>query len=323
MRIIVFGAGAIGSVLSARLARTSHEVVMIARGPHLDAIRRNRLHFEDADGATHQVAVPAEGAGAPLTGAVLVTLKSYALPGAAEAVARHRAAGGLAVFLQNGLPWWYFRGLDGPMRDRPLPSLDPGGSLAGAFPAETTAGGVVSLSASLVAPGHVRHTGGFAISMGMVQGGPDPSLAALGAALAEAGFEVALPSDPRPAVWTKLTINVALNGVAALTGASIGGIWADDGLRRLVHHLADEAMAIAAALHCPVTIDLEQRRRDAVGSHRSSTLQDIEAGRPIEYEALFGALLPIARELAVPIPHIEAVAALLRRRALEVGCLPP
>lgn len=319
-RIVVFGAGAIGSVIAGRLAMAGREVAVVARGAHLAALEAHGLLLEDESGANHRVPLECGQDGLHPADAVLVTLKSHALPGAAEAIARHRADGGLCVFLQNGLPWWYFRGLPG---GRHLPGLDPDGALAAACPPGTLAGGVVSLSATLAGPGHARHTGGWGTSLGYPDGPPDARLARLTEALRGAGMQVTVAQDPRAAVWTKLTVNVALNGVAALTGAAIGGIWSDDGLRPLVFRLSEEAMALAAALGCPVEVDMEQRRRAAVPAHRSSTLQDIETGRPIEYEALFGALLPLAQELGVPIPHIRTVAALLRRRALELGCLPP
>jgi 2-dehydropantoate 2-reductase len=319
-RIIVFGAGAIGSVIAGRLMMAGQETAVVARGAHLAALRANGLLLEDEARALHRVTLECGQDELRPADVVLVTLKSYALPGAAATIARHRAEGGFCVFLQNGVPWWYFRGLPG---GGSLPSLDPAGALAAACPTGTIAGGVTSLSATLLGSGHVRHTGGWGVSIGYADGTPDRRLNSLAEALRHAGMDVRVEDDPRPAVWTKLTANVALNGVAALTGAAIGGIWSDDGLRPLVHHLAEEVMALAAALGCPVKVDMEQRRRAAAPAHKSSTLQDIEGGRPIEYEALFGALLPLADQAGVPIPHIRTVAALLRRRALELGCLPP
>ncbi|HEY4253172.1 MAG TPA: 2-dehydropantoate 2-reductase [Roseomonas sp.] len=322
MRIIVFGAGAIGSVLTARLALAGHAVAMVARGPHLERIRADGLAFTAIGGDRHRLHVEATERDIPPGDVVLVTLKSHALRDATVAISQAAQRDGIVVFLQNGLPWWYFRDLAGPLRDRPLPTLDPGGVLARRFPGGGMAGGVVTLAASLIQPGHVQHTGGLGLTIGRPDGRADDRLAALAAALADAGFQAELPGDPRPAIWTKLTGNVSMNGVAALTGATIGAIWEDDGLRPLVLQLAAEAMRIAAALGCPISIDQGKRRAAATGSHRSSTLQDIEAGRPIEHEALFGALLPIARELGVQVPGIEMVSALLRRRALEMGCLP-
>ena len=322
MRVIVFGAGAIGGVIAARLALAGTEATVVARGPHLAVIREHGIAFEAPEGGRQVVRLEA-GDGATRPGdVVLVTLKSYALPGAAEAIARLVAPGGCAVFLQNGLPWWYFRDIEGPFRDRALPTLDPGGVLASAIPQDALAGGVVSISATLPVPGEVRHTGGTAMAFGRPDGRADARLDALAEALRRAGLDASLPGDPRPAIWTKLAVNIGLNGVAALTGASLGDIWNDPHLPALVARLVAEAEALAAALGCPVHVDLEQRRRAAVGHHRSSTLQDLETGRPIEHEALFGALLPIAWELGVAVPHIEAISALLRRRALEAGCLP-
>lgn len=322
MRVIVFGAGAIGGAIAARLALSGTEVAVVARGAHLAAIRTQGMAFEAPDHARQVLRLEAGEAGLPPGDVVLVTLKSYAVPGAADAIAGLVAPGGIAVFLQNGIPWWYFRDLAGPFRDHPLPSLDPEGRLARAFPRESLAGGVVSVAASLLGPGAVRHTGGSAIAFGRPDGKPDARLETLAAALRGAGLDASPLADPRPAVWSKLAINIGLNGVAALTGANLGAIWSDPHLPDLVTRLVREAEAIAAALGCPVQVDLEARRRGAVAHHRSSTLQDIEAGRPIEHEALFGALLPVARSLGVAIPHIEAVSALLRRRALESGCLP-
>lgn len=323
MRIVVFGAGAIGSVLAAELLLAGEEVAVVARGDHLARIRNDGLRYQSMSGRQHVLAVEA-GTGPDIEAGdiVLVTLKSYALGPAAKAIRQVCRPDGMTVFLQNGLPWWYFHDLPGAQRNREIPTLDPKGELAANFPPNAIAGGVVTLAASVLAPGHVRYSAGRGISIGRPDGQADARLSALGIALAKAGFEVGLPGDPRPAVWSKLVINVALNGVAALTGANIGAIWDDDHLRRLVHALAGEAELIAAELGCPVHVDLDERRRTAARTHKSSTLQDIEAGRPIEHEALFGALLPIADQLGIAVPHIRTVSALLRRRALEAGCLP-
>jgi 2-dehydropantoate 2-reductase len=144
MRIIVFGAGAIGGTIAARLALAGEEVAVVARGAHLATVIERGLLYEAPDGSRTPIRLEAAERGLAPGDAVLVTLKSYALPGAAPAIARLVAPGGLAVFLQNGLPWWYFRDLDGPFRDRLLPTLDPGGTLAAAVPRGALAGGIVS-----------------------------------------------------------------------------------------------------------------------------------------------------------------------------------
>jgi len=321
MRYIIFGAGAIGSVLAARLCLAGEEVGVVARGDHLAKIREDGLSFTSIAGEEHQLVLEA-GTDISPGDVVLVTLKSYALSAAAPAIRRATRADGLVVFLQNGLPWWYFRDLHGVHRDRELPTLDPLGQLRLNFADRPIAGGVVTMAASLLGPGRVQHTAAVGVSVGKPDGRHDDRLARLAAALTKSGFDVALPADPRPAIWTKLVVNVAMNGVAALTGATIGEIWDDDFLRSLVHALAGEAEQIAAALGCPVSLDLEQRRRNAALNHKSSTLQDIEAKRPIEHEALFGVLLPIADDVGIAVPHIRTVSALLRRRAIALGCLP-
>jgi 2-dehydropantoate 2-reductase len=322
MRFIVFGAGATGSVLAAELTSVNEEVGVIARGEHLARMRESGLSYRSLGGEqrmlTMEVGTEAE---VPAGDLVLVTLKSYALGNAAPAIRRVCRPDGMVVFLQNGFPWWYFRDLDGPYHGRRISSLDPKGLLMSSLTDVSIAGGVVTLAASLLEPGRVQHTAANHFDIGRPDCQPDVRLTALGSALANAGFEVALPGDPRPAVWTKLAVNVGLNGVAALTGANIGAMWDDDYLRPLIHELIGEARQIAAALGCPINLDLEQRRRTAARTHRSSTLQDIEAGRPIEHEALFGVLVSIADELQLPIPHIRTVSALLRRRAIETGCL--
>jgi 2-dehydropantoate 2-reductase len=321
MRFVVFGAGAIGCTLAAELFLAKQQVGIIARGEHLAQIRKEGLLFTSMKGERHRLDLEAGTEIAP-GDVVLVTLKSYALVEAAAAIRRATREDGIVVFLQNGLPWWYFRDLEGPHRDRRLATLDAHGQLHANFDQRPIAGGVVTMASTLSGPGRVEHTAARGVSVGRPDGREDARLAALGDALALAGFEVSLPGDPRPAIWIKLVVNVALNGVAALTGATIGEIWDDDDLRPLVHQLAGETQRIAAALGCPVELDLEQRRRNAARTHKSSTLQDIEAGRLIEHEALFGALLPLADELRIAVPHIRTVSALLRRRALQLGCLP-
>jgi len=323
MRFIVFGAGAIGSVIAAELSLANEEVGVIARGEHLAKMRKNGLLYKSIAGEQRALALEVgTDVEVPAGDVVLVTLKSYALSAAAPAIRRVCRPESLVVFLQNGFPWWYFLDLNGRYRDRQIPSLDPKGLLSSNFARGSIAGGVVTLAASLLEPGSVQYTAGNNLSIGRPDGHSDIRLSALSAALSKAGFEVALPGDPRPAVWTKLVVNVALNGVAALTGANIGAIWDDDYLRPLVHQLVEEAEQIASALGCPINLDLAQRRRSAARTHKSSTLQDMEAGRPIEHEALFGALLSIADEMKLTVPHIRTVSALLRRRAIETGCLP-
>ncbi|MGE3293364.1 MAG: ketopantoate reductase family protein [Geminicoccaceae bacterium] len=324
MRVIVFGAGAVGGVLASRLVRSGEDVAVVARGSHLDAIRRNGLTVEDAQGACTTVMVEANDDAGALRPAdvVLVTLKSFALADAAERIAALQQPRGVTVFLQNGLPWWFFRGLAALPDGVQLASTDPGGRLAAAFAPGSIGAGTLYTAVALQAPGHIRHIAGQRIDLGSPDAPDDPRLLALAAALHRAGFDARHVADPRPQVWRKLAVNIAHSGVSALTGSRTRAMWSDAALAPLLVRLADEAAVLSAAFGMPVTVDMDERRRAAT-DHKTSLLQDLEAGRRIEYEAIYGGVLELADVLGVEIPTIRTIAGLLRHRAAAAGCLPP
>lgn len=323
-RVIVFGAGAVGSVLAARWARAGADVTVVARGAHVAAIRAGGLTVLEPDGTQWtQTLDAAETLPEARPGdLLLVTMKAHAQPRVAAEIGRWAATGALPVFVQNGVPWWYFRDLDGPFRDRSLDLLDPGGGLAAALAGRSFAGAVIYCAAEVEAPGRVRHHQHSRLVVGHPDGRPSAALADLVAAAGD-GFTVETPGDPRPAVWAKLTANLAFNIMAVLTQATLGRLMADDATFALGRQLTKEALAVAAAVGCPITVDLDARRvagRRMI-AFKSSTLQDLEAGRKLELDALIGAVAEMARLTNTATPMIDAMLALARTRADVAGLL--
>jgi 2-dehydropantoate 2-reductase len=317
VRILIVGAGAIGCLLAARLCGAGHEVAVVARGAHLEAMRARGLALEVPSGRS--LAQPAACASvdeAPPAQAVFVTLKAHQLPPMAGDIAR--ACRGAQVFIpvQNGIPWWYFQRLEGPHRDRAVNAVDPGGVLARTLPIELTVPAYAFLSAEVVAPGVVRHaaTDKDSFPLGELQGDGDGPLARIaGGLLRSAGFEAPVV-DVRQWAWNKLLGNVWANPIGALTRATVGATAAHPDGRRLALALMHEVSAVAAAVGCRTTVDFEVRLARGAGlkDARASMLQDVERGRRTEHEAILGALVELGALAGAAVPHADTLLACLR-----------
>jgi len=312
MRIAIAGAGAIGGYLGARLAHAGHEVTFIARGRNLEAIRANGFRLVLEDGSelhapnARAVQHPRE-AGAQ--DAVLLTTKAHQvrelLPALRDLFAAHTSV----VTMVNGLPWWYFHKLAGPYEGRRLESLDPDGTLAAHIEPERVIGGVVYPAAELVAPGLVRVVEGNRFTLGEPDGSKSERVLALAQALMGAGFKAPVARDIRSEIWVKLWGNLAFNPLSALTQATLAGICRFAPTRALAARMMAEAQAVGEALGAEFKVDIERRiaGAEAVGEHKTSMLQDVQAGRALELAALVGSVVELGYITGRPVPTIEAI----------------
>jgi 2-dehydropantoate 2-reductase len=322
MRICTVGAGAIGGFITSRLARVNAETSVLARGATLRAIRADGLRVESASGAT---AVPVKASDDPAAlgeqDIVILAVKAQSVPGVIESVRPLLGPGTAVLSTLNGVPWWFFEGFGGPCSGHHLKSVDPGGEIAAAIPVNRVIGGTVHLSASSPAPGVVRHFAGNGIIIGEPDDRPSDRVRDLAAVLAEAGLDVTVSADIHEDVWYKLWGNLTMNPVCALTGASAGPVLDDDLVRAFCENVMLEAREIGARIGCP--IDQSPADRTAVtrklGDFRPSMLQDADAGRPLELDALVGAVHEIGALTGVPTPNVDALYGLTRLAARTRG----
>jgi 2-dehydropantoate 2-reductase len=324
MRICVFGAGAIGGLMAAKLAEAgAAEVTVIARGPHLAAMQAKGLTLR-SDGTERVVPVRAvaSAAEAGVQDHVLVTLKAHSLAGAAAQMQPLIGPETAIVAAVNGIPWWYFFAAGGAHDGHRLRSVDPDGSVWSLLPPERAIGCIVYPAAEVPEPGVIEHTYGDRFTLGEPDGTRTPRIEALSKALIAAGFKAPIRPRIRDEIWVKLWGNLAFNPISALTGATLDVLIADDGQRGVARAMMLEAQAVAEALGVRFAIDVDKRIAGAaeVGAHRTSMLQDLERGRPMEIDALLGVVLELAELVDIPAPTCRTVLALVRARARSAGC---
>ncbi len=313
MRVCVFGAGAIGGLLAAKLAASGEEVTVIARGAHLAAIRERGLTLvEEGAETVARVRATDRAEEAGPQDVVVLGMKAHQL---APVVGEVRALLGprtVVVTAQNGIPWWYFARHGGPYEGRRLESVDPGGAIAASLDVERVVGSIVYPAAELAGPGVVRHVEGWRISLGELDGAETERVEALAGVLRRAGFKARVTSDLRSELWVKLWGNCTFNPISALTHATLAGICGFPPTRALAAAMMGEAQAVGEKLGVRFGVSLEKRiaGAEAVGEHKTSMLQDVEAGRPLELEALLGAVVELGRITGTPTPALEAVYAL-------------
>jgi len=315
MKVCVFGAGAVGGNLAVRLiAAHADDISVVARGAQLDAMRSRGLTLRSG-GEETTVKVPvatADPSTLPPQDVVAVTLKAHSVPAAATAIARLLAPGGCAVFLLNGIQWWWRHGMKGV--GGTLPLLDPDGALWREVKPERTLGCVVHCPNDLVEPGVVVHTGPDHLILGEPDGTASARLSAVVAMFKRAGIDARVSRDLRSDIWQKLVNNASGNTLAALARTDLGGLGADAGLRELAISVMREVLAVAAALGWDLRaeIDVGTLARRGKSGQRPSMLQDVLQNRPLEVEALLGQLQAFARETKTPVPAIDVILPLLR-----------
>jgi 2-dehydropantoate 2-reductase len=323
MKVAIFGAGAIGGLLGVKLAVAGVDVTFIARGPHLAAMQANGVTLRSGgETITVRPRCLGDAAAAGVQDHVIVTLKAHSLPGAAPQIASMMGPDSTLVTGINGVPYWYFYGLDSPWRDRRIDSVDPGGQLWKILPPAQVIGCVVYPAAEVVAPGVIEHSYGDRFSLGEPDGSRSARVEAISKKLIAAGLKAPVRPRIRDEIWVKLWGNLCLNPISALTGATLDRITGRADLRALCRAMMTEAQAVAEALGVKFAISLEKRLDGAaeVGEHKTSMLQDLERGRPMEIDALLGAVVELGGVTGHAMPNCAAVLALVRERARLAGC---
>jgi 2-dehydropantoate 2-reductase len=310
MKFCIVGAGATGGFLGARLAHAGEDVTLIARGPHLAAMRERGLEVRSPDGdfvvhprATDDMGVVGEA------DAVFLTVQAHSLTEVAPRIGALLAPNATVVTAQNGIPWWYFERSGGPLEGTHLETVDPGGVIAANIDTRRVLGCVVYPATEVVAPGVVEHVEGTRFTVAELDDSRTERRDAIIDALGRAGLKSATRTRLRHEIWLKLLGNVAFNPISALTRATLQDIATFPETREVTRAVMEEANAVARALGITLEFTVEQRLKgaEAVGAHKTSMLQHVETGRPLEVEALVGAVVEVADKLAIPVPHLRTV----------------
>ena len=310
MRFLIAGAGAIGAYVGARMAREGLDVTLCARGPHLRAMQDQGVEVKSVDGdfeARPKIAGTLEEVG-PVD-VVLLAVKAHSLPQLAPQLRPVLGPETAVVSMQNGVPWWFFQGFGGPCQGVRLERIDPGGVISAAIEPHRVVGSIVYFSTEITAPGVILHTEGNRISLGEPDGTRSDRCRRIAEALVAAGLRCRVTTRIRHEIWVKILGNVAFNPVSALTGATLVQMAGDPEVSALVRNIMQEAEAVASHLGLELPVSIEQRMAGAqkVGEHKTSMLQDLEAGRPLELEAVVGAVVELAERLNLPMAHTRAV----------------
>ena len=326
MRIVIAGAGAIGGYIGARLARNGADVVLFARGPHLKAMREHGLRVISAEDGDFEVKLgaPERSKGGPqVTGdlasigqvdVVFLGVKAHALTALAPLLTPLFGPHTMVVSTQNGIPWWYFQNFPGELNNLRLEHVDPGGVIAGAIDARRVIGSLAYFATDIVEPGVIRHVEGNRLSFGEPDGSKSERVKKLVEPLIAAGFRCPVTPRFRHEIWVKLLGNVAFNPISALTGGTLEELVRNPDTCGLVRELMVETERVAGKLGIELPISIDQRIAGAekVGAHKTSMLQDLEAGRPMEIEAVVGAVVELGDRLGVPMPSTRAVYACVK-----------
>ncbi len=318
MRICVIGAGSIGGLLAAKLARAGEDVAVVARGAHLTAIRHNGLRLIEG-GGEFAVKVQATDRIGELgrQDCVVLGMKAHQVAAVAADVPALLDRETTILTAQNGIPWWYFFKHGGEHEGRRLESVDPGGAIADRLPVDRIIGSVVYAAAEIAAPGVIRHIESNRFSLAEIDNSTTPRVAALAETLTRAGFKAPVVSDIRSEIWMKLWGNLTFNPVSALTHATLEDICRYPPTRALAAQMMAEAQAIGEALGVRFRVSIDRRiaGAEAIGKHKTSMLQDVEAGRAIEADALLGSVIELGKIVGLAAPTLENVYALIKLTA--------
>jgi 2-dehydropantoate 2-reductase len=318
MRFAVLGAGAIGGYVGAALARGGADVTLIARGAHLRAMatRGVQVLSPRGDFTAHPRATD-DWAALSDADVLFVALKAYSLPDVAQRLGELLAPDAAVIWAQNGIPWWYFQsapeaaaaaGMTG------LESVDPGGVIAASIEPAHNVGCVVYSGTEIIEPGVIRHVEGTRFTIGEPDGSDSERCKLISAAFAAGGLRAPVEPRLRDQIWLKLVGNVAFNPITALTGATLGELGSVPEMRELLRSIFAECAEVAERLGVtfPVSLDRRLEAGLAVGDHKTSMLQDLEAGKRLEFECMTGAVVELAAHLSVPVPHTSAVHACVK-----------
>jgi 2-dehydropantoate 2-reductase len=328
VKIVIAGAGAIGGYIGARLAQAGADVTLFARGPHLQAMRERGLRVEGPD---ELVEVRPQVTGSLDTigpaDVVFLGVKAHSLPALAPQLPPLFHAETVVVSTQNGIPWWYFQHHGGEFEGMSLERVDPGGVITKVIEPRRVIGSIAYFSTEIEQPGVIRHIEGNRISFGEPDGTRSERCARIAQALIAAGLRCPITTKFRQEIWVKLLGNVAFNPISALTGGTLVQIAQHPEASHLVRDVMKETEAVARRLGIELPISIDQRIAGAakVGAHKTSMLQDVEAGRPMELEAVVGAVIELGERLGIQMPATQAVyacAALLNDRIAQRASAP-
>ncbi|MDX1404144.1 MAG: 2-dehydropantoate 2-reductase [Woeseiaceae bacterium] len=322
MRIAIYGAGAIGAWLGVQLQLAGEEVTLIARGPHLAAMQKNgvKLLIEGEQRVAHPKCIEDPREAGPQD-FVIVTLKAHSFPGVVDALPVLFDDNTAVVTGVNGIPWWYFFKLEGPYENHKLESIDPGGRIWDIVGPQRAIGCVVYPAAEIAEPGVIRHIEGDRFILGEPDGRQSERAGKLCDALNAAGFTSRVRNNIRDDIWVKLWGNLCFNPISALTLATLDKVAGEPETAAVCRNMMLEAQQIGEKLGARFRVNIDKRLAGgaAVGAHKTSMLQDLELGRPMEIDALVTVVQELGRLVDVPTPTIDVVLALIRQRATVAG----
>jgi 2-dehydropantoate 2-reductase len=315
MKIVIAGAGAIGGYIGARLAQAAVpdvEVILFARGPHLQAMQQRGLRVISRTGAGDfevRPAVTGDLASIGTADVVILGVKAHSLTALAPQLPPLFGPETVVVSTQNGIPWWFFQGIGGEREGWRLARVDPGGLIADAIEPSRIVGSIAYFATEIVEPGVIRHIEGNKLTVGEPNGSKSDRLRVITEPLLPAGFRCPISTHFRQEVWVKLLGNVAFNPISALTGGTLEQLARDPDVSRVIRTIMTETTAVAARLGIELPISIDQRMAGAekVGAHKTSMLQDFEVGRPMELDAIVGAVVELADRLDVPMPVTKTI----------------
>ncbi|MEC9367457.1 MAG: 2-dehydropantoate 2-reductase [Pseudomonadota bacterium] len=325
MKVCIYGAGAIGGYVGLMLQKGGADVSLIARGAHLEAIRKNGISVDFKDGRqiAKVIATDEPGKLGPQD-YVIVALKAHQAWESAEKMKPLLGPGTAVVTMQNGIPWWYFHGFEGQYAGLQLQSVDPDGRQWRAIGPERAIGATVYPATEITEPGVIRHIYGDRFGFGEPDRSETERVKKLAAAFDAGGLKAKIYPDIRNDIWLKLWGNLCFNPISALTHATLDVVATDPGTRLVARHMMEEAEKIARRIGVHFRVDIERRINGAasVGAHRTSMLQDLDRGRQIELDALLGVVQELGRIVDVETPHIDTVLALAKQMGRVKGVYP-
>ncbi len=310
MKICVVGAGAIGGYMAVRLANAGHEVSAIARGPHLAAIKANGMTLVEGDDrqvaamrATDQITdLDAQDV-------VLLALKAHQIAPVVDQLPSLFGPDTVLVTLQNGIPWWYFQKLEGPYANRVVETVDPGGVLLKAVDPDRVIGCIAYPAATIAEPGVIQHVEGNRFPVGELDGRESERVKAIASLFEEGGFKARVLDDIRSEIWLKLWGNLTFNPISAVTHSTLVDICQFPLTRTLAATMMTEAQAVAERLGAHFRVPMERRisGAESVGKHKTSMLQDVEVGKPLEIDGMLGVVIELAEMTDVEVPTLRAL----------------
>ena len=325
-KVAIVGAGAIGGWMGVHLARAGAQLSVLARGDTLTALQRNGLQLHQG-GELHHMPVKASNDAAVLgvQDLVVISVKAPALASVAQQIGPLIGQDTVVLTAMNGVPWWFLQGFGGPVQGQSLGTVDPQGTIARAIPAQHVIGGVVHASCSVDAPGVIRHHFGDGLIVGEPSGANTPRVQALHALLQKAGFNATLSPQIQKDIWFKLWGNMTVNPISALTGATSDRLLDDALVRGFMSRVMLEARAIGECIGIPIAQEPEDRHAITrkLGTFKTSMLQDVEAGKPVELDALVSAVRELGQMTGVATPFTDALLGLSRLHARGLGLYPP